>query len=260
MARNSLSKLWLQAFAAGLMCILAGLSAPAARAETVYSDGTVADLEESCAAAGLDVVASETVAGYEADPSVQYPFVGSSGHVRAVMHNIGCQNDTVGFFFNLPRGVSFAISAATPVVCLIGKNDGSVTPQEVANTTTSGCSQTPKLDHYGRGYFFAFSPLASAPVDGAASNPSESGWYLEIRVPVTYSQPLDGISKPSTDRLTVNVTSENGMATAYQPLTVYAASSAAPQRRVLTAMNGIGNATSGPAETSRLASARGLGH
>jgi Divergent InlB B-repeat domain len=237
MARLALSSSWFfKGCAAFLFCVLAGLNAPAAHATIAYSDGGVQFQEEDC---GGPFIASEAVAGFQTDASIQFPSVGSIGYVHAVVANEGCLDDTAGFFFNLPPGASFAISTVNPVVCLIGEN-GSLVAQQVQNTSTSGCSQTPTLDPNGKGYFFGYSRIYSA----------TPGQYLEIRVPVKYSQQLNA---SSANLLAVYVSTANCLAgqnclmEAVQEVTVYASSSA-PQTHLLTVTKyGSGTVTSSPA-------------
>jgi hypothetical protein len=210
-----------------ILSFFALLCAREANAARAYFDGNIQSLSTVCPVLGSVVVANSSYVGYFTDPSEPYPRVSDLGYVRAVSANVsGCVGDAVGFEFFMPLGANLAISQSTPVICIRGRLDGSFTEQ-VANDSNGSCSQTPLTGTNG-GLYFGFSALPS-------------GWYLEIRVPVTYSQQLFGLGGPTSHRLTAATISAYGTAFPFQPVTVFAG---APVNNTLTVTkNGTGTGT-----------------
>ena len=190
-----------------LLCI-AVLCARPAEAVRAYADGGLQSNGTLCPVTGNAVTVLQSYAGYFTDPNEPYPRAGDLAYVRAVGVNVSpCVGDAVGFEFFPPLGANLAISASNPVYCIVGKLNGSITPYNVPNDANGGCSQTPSTGRYG-GYYFGYSVLPP-------------GWYLEIKVPVVFTQQLFGIAGPATHRLTVAALSTYGDVFPFQPVTVY---------------------------------------
>ena len=209
-----------------LLCI-AVLCARPVEAVRAYSDGTFQSNQTFCPVTGNLVTVLQSYAGYFTDPSEPYPRAGDLAYVRAVGVNVSpCVNDAVGFEFFPPLGANLAISANNPVYCIRGRLDGTIT-ENVPNDANGSCSQTPSIGANG-GYYFGFSALPP-------------GWYLEIKVPVVFTQQLFGIAGPTSHRLTVAASSAYGTVFPFQPVTVFAAV-AQPQTLTVT-KNGTGTGT-----------------
>jgi VCBS repeat-containing protein len=183
------------------------MSARPVSAQRGYFDGTWTSNYTFCPVTGNLVTVLNTYVGYYTDPNEPYPRTGDLGYVHAVAANVApCVNDAPGFDFFLPEGATLAISASNPVYCIRGRySDGYW--EYVPNDANGGCSQTPLAGTYG-GYFFGWSALPP-------------GWYLDIRVPVTYNKHLLGPGGPNSHRLTAVTSSAYGALTPYQPVTTF---------------------------------------
>ena len=190
-----------------LLCI-AVLCARPAEAVRAYADGNFQSNQTFCPVTGNLVTVLQTYAGYFTDPNEPYPRAGDLAYVHALGANVSpCVNDAVGFEFFPPVGANLAISATNPVYCILGKLDGSIAPFNVPNNANGSCSQTPTIGVNG-GYYFGFSVLPP-------------GWYLEMQVPVVFTQQLFGLAGPTSHRLTVATSSTYGTVFPFQPVTVY---------------------------------------
>ena len=209
-----------------LLCI-AVLSVRPAEAVRAYADGGLQSNGTLCPVTGNAVTVLQSYAGYFTDPNEPYPRAGDLAYVRAVGANVSpCVADAVGFEFLLPLGANLAISTTNPVYCTRGRLDGTFTENVPVNGTNGSCSQTPSIGRYG-GYYFGYSGLPP-------------GWYLEIKVPVVFTQQLLGIAGPTTHRLTVAALSTYGDVFPFQPVTVFQ-----PAAATLTVFkNGTGTVTS----------------
>ena len=216
-----------------LLCIAVFFARPA-EAVRAYADGGLQSNGTLCPVTGNAVTVLQSYAGYFTDPNEPYPRAGDLAYVRAVGINVSpCVNDAVGFEFFPPLGANLAISATNPVYCIVGKLDGSITPYNVPNNANGSCSQTPSIGRYG-GYYFGFSALPP-------------GWYLQIQVPVVFTQQLFGLAGPTSHRLTVAALSTYGDVFPYQPVTVYAAVAQSQTLTVSKTGTGTGTVTSSPA-------------
>jgi hypothetical protein len=209
-----------------VLCLIA-LCAPLSHAARSYFDGGNQSNGTLCPVTGNGVTVLQSYAGYYTDPSEPYPRAGDLAYVHAVGVNVSpCVNDVVGFEFFLPLGANLAITASTPVYCIRGKLDGTFS-EYVPNGNGSACSQTPSIGTNG-GLFFGYSGLPP-------------GWFLEVQVPVVFTQQLLGLAGPTSHRLTVATSSTYGTVFPYQPVTVFQAA-AAPTLTVTK--SGTGTVTS----------------
>lgn len=152
-----------------LMAVVCGVVIPLlhgrADAALAWRDGSMVTTNATCGASASTGAAYKV--GYVVDPVVESPKVGQIYYVHAVAVNANCVGDGVTFGFNLPAGAQTAISAQTPVNCLL---DGQ---------PTSNCRQQFVPTINGGSFQLSLQFL----------NPGES---YEIQVPITMAGAVDG--------------------------------------------------------------------